>query len=351
MKHFLTAAVFLLIFIFIGCDESTVNPPVENGVTTLYVMNGSAETLSKVNMDDTTIVKNIVTTGKIPNRIRIYDDRIYIVSSGDDNIKVVDPKADNEILQIIALNAGDNPWDISFASKTKAYVSNLKTNTVAVIDLSAGTVSKRIDVGQSPEGMVYKSGKLYVANTGYAGWGIPYLQSSVSVINTTNDVVVNTIPTFKNSQDLTFAPDGKLHVVSTGDYATNFGKIAIVDITSATVVDSVVLGGSPGDIEITKDGIGYCSAWGDGTNGFLYSYNASSKAVINGGDNPIKVGANLSGMTYDKKKNVLWLPYMTVWAGDGFVQKFDVKTNTVAWVSDVVGNGTSAIAVYEYIKD
>ncbi len=350
MKHFLTTAAFLLIFIFIGCEDSTVNPPVENGATTLYVMNGSAKTLSKINMDDTTIVKNIVLTGEIPNRVRIYDDRIYIVSSGDDNIKIVDPKKDNEILQTIALEAGDNPWDITFASKTKAYVSNLKTNTVAVINLTTGLVTKKIDVGQSPEGMVYKKGKLYVANTGYAGWGQPYAESSVSIINTTTDAVVNTISTFKNSQDLTFAPDGKLHVVSTGDYKTNFGKIAIVDVSTATVVDSVILGGSPGDIEITKDGIGYCSAWGDGTNGFLYSYNASSKAVINGGNNPIKVGANLSGMTYDKDKNVLWLPYMTVWAGDGFVQKFDVKTNTISWVSDVVGNGTSAVAIYNYTK-
>ncbi len=350
MKHFLTTAVILLAIAFIGCEDSTVAPPVDNGMKTLYVMNGSAKTLSKINMDDTTIVKDIVLTGEVPNRVRVYDDRVYIVSSGDDNIKVIDPKKDNEILQTIALSAGDNPWDISFASKTKAYVSNLKTNTIAVIDLSAGAVTKRIDVGQSPEGMVYKSGKLYVANTGYAGWGQPYVESSVSIINTTTDAVEKTIPTFINSQDLAFAPNGKLHVVSTGNYATNFGKIAIVDISSATVVDSVILGGSPGDIEITKDGKAYCSAWGDGTNGFLYSYNSSTKAIINNADNPIKVGANLSGLTYDKDENVLWIPYMTVWAGDGFVQKFDVKTNSVTWVSDVVGNGTSAIAVYNYKK-
>jgi len=350
MKHYLTTAIIILAIVFIGCEDTTIDPPVDNGMKTLYVMNGSAKTLSKINMDDTTIVKDIVLTGEVPNRVRVYDDRVYIVSSGDDNIKVVDPKKDNEILQTIALSAGDNPWDITFVSKTKAYVSNLKTNTVAVIDLSAGTVTKRIDVGQSPEGMVYKSGKLYVANTGYAGWGQPYAESSVSIINTTTNAVIKTIPTFINSQDLVFAPNGKLHVVSTGDYATNFGKIAIVDISSETVIDSVILGGSPGDIEITKDGIAYCSAWGDGTNGFLYSYNASSKTVINGGSNPITVGANLSGLTYDKNENVLWIPYMTVWAGDGFVQKFDVKTNTVIWVSDVVGNGTSAIAVYNYTK-
>jgi len=343
-------ATLLLALIFIGCDETIVDPPIDNGVTTLYIMNGSAETLSKINMEDTTIVKDIITIGSTPSKLRIFEDKIYLVSSGDDNIKVVDPKDDTKILQTIGLDAGDNPWDIAFASKTKAYVSNFKTKSVSVIDLTSGTVIKKIDVGQSPEGIIYKDGKIYVANTGYVAFGQPYAQSSVSVINTTTDKVISTISTFINSQDLTFAPDGKLHVISTGDYATKFGKVAIVDVNSAALVDSVILGGSPGDIEITKDGIAYCSAWGDATNGFLYSYNTANKTVTNNSDNPIKVGPNLSGLTYDANENVLWIPYMKEWAGDGFVQKFDVKTNSVTWTSDVVGNGTSAIAVYEYEK-
>ncbi|MEE9431262.1 MAG: hypothetical protein V3V16_09490 [Melioribacteraceae bacterium] len=349
MKHFFITAL-LLTFTFIACDDTIVDPPEENGQLTLYVINESAETLSKINMEDTTIVKDIVTTGKASNSIRIYENKIYVVNSLEDNIKVIDPKDDTKVLQTIGLDVGDNPWDIAFASKTKAYVSNLKTKSVSVIDLTTGTVTKKINVGQNPEGILFKDGKVYVANTGYVDWNVPYEQSSVSVINTTTDKVVSTINTFINSQDLTFAPDGKLHVISTGDYATKFGKVAIVDVSSETLVDSVIIGGSPGDIEITKDGIAYCSAWGDATNGFLYSYNTSSKTVTNNNDNPIKVGPNLSGLTYDENENVLWIPYMKEWAGDGFVQRFDVTTNTITWTSDVVGNGTSAIAVYEYEK-
>ncbi len=350
MKRILSIIIVLLTIFILGCKDTVVDPPAVNTARTLYIMNGSAETLSKINFEDSTIVKDIVETGTIPNRIKIYNDKLYIVSSGDDNIKVVDPKNDTKILQTIGLDAGDNPWDIVFASNTKAYVSNLKSNTVSVIDLSTGKVTKKITVGQSPEGLVYKDGKVYVANTGYNGWGKPYLQSSVSVISTSNDKVIATINTFINSQDLAFAPNGKLHVISTGDYATAFGKIAIVDISSASLVDSVVLGGSPGNIVITKDGVAYCSAWGDGTNGFIYSYKTSDKTVLNDSNNPIKVGPNLSGLTYDEKENILWIPYMKEWAGDGFVQKFDVSKNKITWVSGVVGNGTSAIAVYEYEK-
>jgi YVTN family beta-propeller protein len=301
-------------------------------------------------MEDSTIVSDLVAVGSIPNRIRVYDDLIYVVTSGEDNVKVIDPKEDTKILQTIGLSAGDNPWDIVFANKTKAYVTNYKTNTVAVIDLGTGSVTKKIDVGQSPEGLLYKDGKVYVANTGYVRWDLPYSGSSISIIDVATDKVTKTISTPINAQDLAIAPNGKLHVVCSGDYVNNSGKIAIIDISTTTLVDSILIGGAPGDIEITKDGIGYCVAWGDGTNGFLYSYNASTKAVINGANNPIKIAPNLSQLTYDENKNVLWIPYMTQWGGDGFVQKFDVTSNKVTWISNVVGNSSSAVAIYEYKK-
>ena len=350
MKHFLITVTLLLTFTFIGCDDSTVDPPVENSIKTIYAINQSANTLSKVNMEDLTIAQNIVEIGEIANKIKIYDERIYVVSSGNDNIKVIDPNNDTEVLQTIGLDAGSNPWDIAFASASKAYVSNWLTNTVSVIDLGMGTVTKSIAVGLSPEGIIYKDGKIYVTNSGYAGWGQPYSNSSVTVIDVTTDNVVNTISTPINPQDFAFAPDGKLHVVCTGDYVNSFGKIAIIDITTGTMVDSVVIGSTPGDIEITKDGIGYCTAWGDGVDGFLYSYNASSLVVINGENSPIKIGPNVSQLLYDASENVMWIPYMAAWAGDSFIQKFDVTTNTVAWVSDVDGNGTSAVAIYEYTE-
>ena len=347
MKNLLLCLTLLLTLFFWGCEDSIVDPPQNKGSKILYVLNGSAETLSKIDMDDYTIVANIIETGSIPNRIRIFKDRLYIVSSGDDNIKVIDLKNDTEILQIIGLDNGDNPWDITF-NNNMAYVSNWVSNTVSVIDLSSAMVTKKIDVGLSPEGIMQINGKIYVTNTGYAGFGNPYKNSSISVIDVSTNKVINTVKLPVNPQDLALAPDGTLHIVCTGDYATSFGKIAIVDISgTAILTDSINIGGAPGDIAITKDDIGYCTAWGDGTNGFVYSYNTANKTVINDSSNPIKTAPNLSQLEYDAKEDVLWIPYMAAWAGDGFVQKFDVISNTVSWTSEVVGNGSSSVVFYE----
>ena len=132
----------------------------------------------------------------------------------------------------------------------------------------------------------------------------------------------------------------------TGNYGDAPGRIAVIDLYTGpnwnipAVVDTVEIGSTPGDIVITPSGKGYCVAWGDGTNGFLYSYDALADTVIRGADNPILIGPTVSRLLYDGQENVLWIPYMKEWAGDGFAQKFDVESDSVVWTSDVVGNGT-----------
>jgi YVTN family beta-propeller protein len=318
---------------------------------TLYVINGSAETLSKMNMESGAIVPNIINTGQIPNRILTHNDLIYVVNSGTDNIMVIDPQNDGTVFKTIALEVGNNPWQMSFVNSNRAYVTNFKGNSVSVINVETGVVLKDIAVGTGPEGILVVDNKAYIANTGYVGWGEPWEQASISVIDITADSVIHTLDVPVNAQDLALAPDGKLHVVCTGNYADIFGKIAVIDINAASpaVTDTIDIGSSPGDIEITPSGIGYCVAWGDGTNGFLYSYNALADTVIHGDDDPILIGPNVSQLLYDSEENVLWIPYMTEWAGDGFVQKFDVEAGSVTWTSGVLGNGTNALVILEAI--
>jgi len=316
---------------------------------TLYSINGSAQTISKMNLETKEITQNILTTGEVPNRIISHNNMIYIVNSKPDNIMIIDPTDDSNIKETIALTEGSNPWAMAFVSDTKAYVTNWLTDSVTIINVEEGAVIKSIAVGKAPEGIAVVGSKAYVVNTGYAGFGSPYEQSTVTIIDTDADSIFASVNVPTNCQDLVLAPNGKLHVVCTGDYATEFGKIAVIDIESDTpiVVDTIDVGGSPGDLEISSSGIGYCSSWGDGTNGHIYQYDANADSVIRGSDNPILVGPNLSGLFWDEAENSLWVPYMTEWGGDGFAQQFSVNADSVVWTSGVLGNGTSTFAIVE----
>jgi hypothetical protein len=154
-------------------------------------------------------------------------------------------------------------------------------------------------------------------------------------------------------------------VVCTGDYATISGQVAVIDMYTGpmwdtpAVIDTVEFGWitpgtttfQPGDIAITSGDKAYCIAWGDGVNGFMCSYDAMSDSVLRSAADPILVGPNVSQLLYDKKQDALWIPTMTVWGGDGFIQKFDVSLDSVVWVSDVMGNGTKSLTILEPIID
>ena len=61
---------------------------------TLYSINSSAQTISKMNLETKEITQNILTTGEIPNRIISHNNMIYIVNSKPDKIMVIDPTDD-----------------------------------------------------------------------------------------------------------------------------------------------------------------------------------------------------------------------------------------------------------------
>ncbi|MBN2090102.1 T9SS type A sorting domain-containing protein [candidate division KSB1 bacterium] len=331
----------------------------------MYVINEAAETISKMNLENNAIQSNILKTGQIPNQIAVHNNMIYIVNSGTDDILVVDPADDAQVKQTIALPSGSNPWAIGFVGTNKAYVTNWISNTVAVIDLESAIVVKEIEVGKAPQGILIFGNKAFVANTGYAGWGLPYEQATVSIIDVLTDSVTHAVYVPTNVQDLAVDPMGRIHAVCTGDYATMSGKVAIIDLYTGpfwdtpAVVDTIAFGWisqgattfQPGDLAITSGGKGYCVAWGDGVNGFLCSYDAFADTVLRDASDPILIGPNVSHLLYDQKENALWIPYMTVWGGDGFVQKFDVMEDSVVWISDVLGNGTKSLTILEPIFD
>jgi len=340
-KIFSVAIFFLLFSISIAQD----NP------RTLYSINASAETLSKMNMNTSEINSNLITTGQAPNQLVAHNDMLYLVNSATDNIFVIDPKNDSAVKKIIPLDEGSNPWFMAFVSETKAYVTNYNLNSVSVIDVENGSIINSIPVRQTPEGIIVVGERAFITNAGYMGWNEPYASGTVSVIDTQTETVIYTLNVPTNPQDLALAPDEKIHVICTGNYIDSFGAVAVINniAASPTVVDTIEIGGTPGDIEITKSGKGYCIAWGDMTNGYLYKYDALTGIISNNVDNPILVGPNVSRLMYDSKEDVLWIPYMTEWGGDGFAQKYNVNADSVIWTSGVLGNGVYDLTILEPI--
>src|SRR4030066_1354449 len=106
---------------------------------TLYVVNGLAETLSKINLETGQVTNHIITLGIVPNQVVVKGKKAYVVNSISSNIQKIDLTADTT-LGYIFLGAGRNPWNIALADTQIAYVSNFSANTISKIDVVNDTV-------------------------------------------------------------------------------------------------------------------------------------------------------------------------------------------------------------------
>ena len=336
--------VIVLLFasvIFMGFDHSLA----QEAPRTLYVMNGLGRTLSKMNLATSEIMNDIVVVGDIPNRVYSRGDKIYVVNSTPPGITIIDGRTD-AVTKTIALAEGSNPWDMAFVGANKAYVTNLLANSVTVVDLATGDSLNTIAVGEGPEGILVVDNTAYVTNTG----GFPdFSPSTVSVIDIRTDQVTKTLAVPMNPQELALTPDGNIHVVCTGNFGNVSGKVVVinpfgdVDFTPL-VTDTVEIGGSPGDLVVTTQGLAYLADFGGSNNGFVYSYDAFTLAIRNDATNPILVGRGAMSLLFDAATNDLYVNNFS----DDAVQLVNAGTGTVLKTFGF-GDGAQHMAILEPI--
>ncbi|MBL7074320.1 T9SS type A sorting domain-containing protein [candidate division KSB1 bacterium] len=312
---------------------------------TLYVLNGLGRTLSKMDLETGEIINDIFILGDVPSQVVAFGEKVYVVNSTPPEIMVINPQ-NEEVENRIALVEGSNPWFMALVGADRVYVTNWIANTVSVVDLDSGVVVKEIPVGLAPQGILIVEDTAFVTNTG----GYPnYEFSSVSIIDILTDSVIQTLSLPPNAQDLTLAPDEKIHVVCSGPWGANAGRVCVIDRWAGpggtpAVMDTIEIGGWPGDIAITADGKGYLPDWGDEEDGFLYSYNVYTDSIYHGSSDPIRVGKGAMRVLYDSTEGIIYVSNF----GDDTVQRFNPQNDSVLVTLDF-GDGAQDMTILEPI--
>jgi hypothetical protein len=283
---------FLLVLIVLSAVETA--SAVED-VDRLLVINGLSETLTLIDRAGDSLVPNVLTLGLAPNRIRLAGDELLVVNSISDDVWVVDPES-FAISRSIKFPDGDNPWDVVAIDDTLCAISMLVAGNVALANYASGDTLGRIATGKSPEGMIVVGNNLWVANTGFDFGTFLYDPGTVSVVNAYTRVPVATIGVGTNPQALLRVSDGTIHVLCTGNYFDRFGIVYVIDPSTLDVVDSLSLGGSPGDLISSAGGIACVAAGGWADSGEVYRYDALSRTLLNGAANPWHSGQGVTAL-------------------------------------------------------
>lgn len=329
---FLLLSFSLVFAAFLSCSEDSPTESVpEPTAKAVYVLNSAATSISVINLETGEVFNDVATVGTWPNQLVYHKGNLYCVNSGSNNIMVFN--TDTWAVDAIDLGAGNNPMNLVFYDDNTVYVACSISNKVLKVDLVSKTVTQSIDVGVGATGIAFTNGNIYVANTAFDGSTYTYGQGTVSVINGSSGAVIATINVPTNPQAVGIAPDGNVHVVSTGDYWSQFGKISIINPNTNTVANSFNIEGSPGSIAIAdNDKLAYLGDWGKG----CLVYNTETTTVVHDTTNYF-LGKGGSGVTTDPDGNV----FVSVWADDQVI-KVDKDNNVVATYN--VGDSPSALA-------
>ena len=200
MSKFIVSYFFIILLLISGCHEnSAINDPNENldssenylfvaGEGSFYEENSGSITFIN-EYGDVTKLEGI---GSTVHAVEVYGDYLLVSINQDQKILVYNISEHGLEFETEVLTGGGSPRDIMIINN-KAYfpvwspdytIYPLISGHISVLDLETFSIIESVEVGIMPEGMMYKDGYLWVANSG---------GSTISKINITNNIVEHSI--------------------------------------------------------------------------------------------------------------------------------------------------------------
>lgn len=180
--------------------------------------------------------------GDVGNDAQIYDNKLWIVINASHKVEVVEAKTAKRIDDIDVPNCRYVVFDGDYA-----YVSSYVTTIIGDIDAQEGAVFKidtktleivgEVKVGRQPEEMVIKNGYLYVANSG--GYSSDNYDNTVSVIRLSTFTQIEKKEVAINLHRMRLDKNGKIWVLSRGDYYTMPPQLFRLETNSNGTIKSV----------------------------------------------------------------------------------------------------------------
>lgn len=257
MKRFalrnLVLVVVLALGFCTGCDDdkSVTEPAAVEGKHLLAVA-GDA-TLSIYDLDNEQWTDIPFGLGNAPNWMVAKDNNLYVVNSLSNDLHHFIYK-DNEISLVdrydLGLAHNRNPFCVALHGDHELIITNLLENTLSVFNLEEKKIVASIPVGQAPEEVVVAGDVAWVMNAGYDFTTYQIGDGVVQKVDLNERVVVGSVSVGLNAQFAALDAEGRLHVVCTGDYGDNRGKIVVLDAQSLTELERIPVEGYPGRIAI-----------------------------------------------------------------------------------------------------
>jgi len=210
--------------------------------TRAFVANQNSSSVSVINTASNMVIQTIA-VGLGPTGIAITPDgaSVYVTNQGDNTVSVISTNT-YAVTTISAISGGfAAPFAVAISRDGRAYVTNVLSSSVSVINTANNTVIANIAVGSNPWAVAISpnGSTAYVANSG---------SDTVSVINTDN-YAVTTINVGDGPVALAVTPGGA-RVYVANQLSNN---VSVINTADNTVI-TIPVGYFPSGVAITPDG-------------------------------------------------------------------------------------------------
>jgi YVTN family beta-propeller protein len=260
-----------------------------------------------------------VTVVAAPAHASTGDRMAYVTNVGSSSVSVIDTTTKTVTATI---PVGTDPISAAVSPDgSTVYVANEGSNSVSVISAATNTVTATIAVGVVPDAVaVSPDGSLL-----YVGCDISLSPAigGIDVVNTRTDTITASIETAHQPDSIAFTPDG------TEAYVANFvgSSVSVIDTATSTVTATIASAGAstPASVAITPNG----------ANAYAANFNSNNVSVISTATNTIT--ATIAGFNGAEGVSI------TPDGGHAYVT--DANTNTVSVVDTATNTVTGTIAV------
>ncbi|HEY8257932.1 MAG TPA: hypothetical protein VIG08_09775 [Gemmatimonadales bacterium] len=294
---FWRAAVLL---VCAACADT--NAPAPEPTEALLVVNSTANTLSIVPVDNPAAAVQVPLGGTTPTPVSVSAfGRTAIVPLGLDNAVAVVDLIDGRVTRRVPLPANSGATGSAMVDDSIAFVANPNLNTVSRINYQTGETTEK-GVGIYPEGIVYARGRIFVLNGNLDETFSPAGPSSITVLDPTTTMRLDSIPLTGpgNAGFGALGGDGLLYVMNTGSFFEGEGRLSIVDPVGLTETASFAgFGAGPGSL--ASDGVSrlYVSSFAEG----LMEFDTEANQLLRGAGDGVPIQGN-SAVAVDSKGRV-----------------------------------------------
>jgi DNA-binding beta-propeller fold protein YncE len=246
-------SVIVALFILVSsCEKPTTSPQEEhflsNGVLIANEGNfqwGNASVSFYDTENDTVLEKvfqgvNQRPLGDVLQSIHIHEDKAYLVLNNSGNIEVVDK---NSFELEGTISGFISPRYIQLISSNKAYVSDLFSDKIAIVNLNINAISDYINCEGWIEEMVQIDDLVYVANLA---------SNQIYIIDSSTDEIVDSIAVFNSINSLKIDDQNRLWICGTDQ---GLGRVICIDASTKTELYSYTFEGeNPTDLFVTELG-------------------------------------------------------------------------------------------------